>query len=184
MLNNIPLIGWQDQMSDKQDAQRAARRLRSTLNRRLRLSYTFSEPAKWPLKRPATNYEWAHILRVMIIRRVPKMRPIHRGRLIQYVRNDLQAASDRGRIYVDSSFTRMRMAKTELDRLIGHQTLRTAPSMEDPEMGYSDAAIYRTEYTEGWIDRVPVVVQAVVDFLPTSNVLDMMLKALLDEEGS
>jgi len=163
---------------------RAARRLRSAINRRLNLKHTYKEPPNWPLKRAATNYEWAHIIRVMIIRRVPKMLPIHRGRLLQYVRSDLQAASDRGRIYVDNSFSRMRMAKTELDRLIGQETLRTAPLMEDIEMGYSDAAIYRTEHTQGWIDRVPVVVQAVVDFLPTSNVLDMMLKALLDEEVS
>jgi len=173
-----PLIDWRKDLN----AKRAARQKRMTINRRLKLNYTGKEPAGWPLKRPATNIEWAHVLRVMIVRRVPKTQPIHRGRLLQYVRGDLQAASDRGRIYVDDSFSCMRMASKDLDRLIGQKTLRDAPSMKDSEMGYEDCAIYQTEHTQGWLDRVPVVVQAVVRFLPMSSVLDMMLKALLDDD--
>jgi len=153
------------------------------VNRRLRLVYTYKEPVGWPLTRAATNYEWAHVLRMMIVRRVPKTLPIHRGRLIEYVKSDLQSASDLGRIYVDDSFSCMRMVAKDIDRLIGQQTLRTAPDrMDDPEMGYDDWPIYRTPDTQGWEDRVPVVVRTVVDFLPTSNVLDLLLQALLDDD--
>lgn len=143
------------------------------------------EPAGWPLTRPATRYEWSHVLRAMIVRRVPESGPIHKGKLIGYVHADLQAASDAGRIYVTSDFYAMRSVPAELDRLLGKaNVLKAAPRMKDPEMPFEDEAIYRTEHTPVWLSRVPKVVQAVVDFLPTTSVLDLMVQALIDAPGS
>jgi hypothetical protein len=156
---------------------------RSPYSVRLRLAYVRKEPEGWPLKRPATPAEWAHAQKVMIMRRVPKMGPIHRDKLIGYVSSDLMAASDAGRIYVDSNFMAMRNLGLELERMcVKDETLRSAPVMEDPEMPRPAPAIYRTEYADGWLQRVPVVVSAIVDFLPTTSLLDMMVQALIDDD--
>jgi len=150
---------------------------------RLRLTYQRKEPDGWPLKRPATPAEWAHVVKVMIMRRVPKSGPIHRTKLVRYVSGDLLAASDADRIYVDANFMSMRNVRLLVDRMCGgDKTLRVAPRIEDPEMDSPDRAIYRSEYADGWLKRVPVTVSAVVDFLPVTSVLDMMVQALIDDD--
>jgi hypothetical protein len=146
-----------------------------------KLVYTRTEPEGWPLTRPCSKQEWSHILRVMIVRRVPESGPIHRGKLIGYVHGDLSAASDAGRIYVDQFFQMMRSVNAELDRLITkNHILKTAPRMTDPEMPFPDEAIYRDSHASTWLKRVPRTVQAVVDFLPTTSVLDLLVQSLLD----
>lgn len=170
-------------------AEQAARRAKiSEYYRKVstpRLSYErSSEPEGWPLTRPATRYEWSHVLRVMIVRRVPESGPIHKGKLVGYVHSDLAAASDAGKIYVTSDFVAMRSVMAEIDRLIGKTfVLKAAPRMTDPEMPFEDEAIYRTEHAAEWLSRVPKVVQVVVDFLPTTSVLDLMVQALIDAPG-
>lgn len=163
----------------------ARRRIRFNTKRRLPLTYVREEPKGWPLTRPATRQEWAHVLRVMIMRRIPLRGPIHRTKLIRYVSGDLEAASAAGRIYVDQEFMEMRMVYSELNRMIAKaKIVRTAPMMDDPEMASPDLAIYRTEYADRWLSLVPVTVKAVVDYLPTTNVLDLMVQALVDDDGS
>lgn len=145
------------------------------------LKPTRDEPEGWPLTRPATVTEWSHILRLMIVRRVPESGPIHKDRLIGYVNEDLQAASDAGRIYVDQYFRYMRSVYAEFDRLVAKlKILKTAPRMKDPDMPFEAEAVYRTERTSIWLSRVPRVVQVVVDFLPTTSALDLMVQALID----
>jgi len=150
--------------------------------RRLSLKYAREEPDGWPLVRPATPPEWAHALRVMIMRRIPKHGPIHKTKLIRYVSADIEAASDAGKIYVNAEFTEMRMVYYELKRMCNARIIRTAPIMDDPEMALAAPAIYRTEYTGRWIDLVPVTVEAVVNYLPVTNILDMMVQALIDDD--
>jgi len=162
-----------------------AKRSRFNPKKRLRLVYVKGEPPGWPLKRPATRPEWAHVLRIMIMRRIPKSGPIHRTKLIQYVSADLLAASDAGKIYVDHDFSEMRMVYTELERLVAQaKIVRSDPHMDDPEMARPDYAIYRTENADRWLSLIPVTVRAVVDYLPTTNVLDLMVQALLDDGES
>lgn len=159
-----------------------ANRSRFNPKKRLRLTYVRTEPPGWPLKRPATRPEWVHVLRIMIMRRIPKSGPIHRTKLIRYVSADLLAASDAGKLYIDTDFSEMRMVYTELERLEGQaKIVRSAPRMHDPEMARADFAIYRTENADRWLSLIPVTVRAVVDYLPTTNVLDLMVQALLDD---
>ena len=169
------------------DAQQAAKWRNSFLvNARIKLNYVRDkEPAGWPLTRPASAVEWSHVLRVMIMRRVPESGPIHRARLIKYVTDDLASASDAGRLYVDQYFSQMRAVLGEVNRLIESTgILKSAPYMVDPEIPYPDVAIYRTERAVDWLGRVPRVIQAVVDYLPTTSVLDMVVQALIDAPES
>jgi len=123
------------------------------------------------------------VLKVMIMRRVPKSGPIHQIKLIRYVSEDLLAASAAGKIYVDNDFVEMRRVMGVFENMCGRdRTLRTAPFMEDPDMAYEAPAVYRTDAADRWLERVPVVVMAVVNQLPTTSVLDMMVQALLDDE--
>jgi hypothetical protein len=152
---------------------------------RQRLSLTYvrgKEPNGWPLTRPATRVEWAHVLRVMIMRRIPRGGPIHHTKLIRYVSADVQAASDAGKIYVEADFEEMRMAYSELKRMVAAQIVRMAPRMQDPEMPGWAPAVYRTENAERWLNLVPAVIKAVVDFLPTTSVLDLMVQSLVDAD--
>ncbi|MGE3483694.1 MAG: hypothetical protein AB7L09_03060 [Nitrospira sp.] len=147
-----------------------------------KLNYERSrEPDGWPLTRPASKDEWSHVLRVMIVRRIPETVPIHRGKLIGYVHADLEAASNAGRLYVDSFFVAMRSVHAELSRLVHHyNVVKTAPNMSDPDMPWPDEAVYRTERTDLWLSRVPKLVQVVVDYLPTTSALDLLVQALYD----
>jgi len=152
--------------------------------KRLRLTYVRGkdEPSGWPLTRPATRVEWAHVLRVMIMRRIPKSGPIHYIKLVRYVSADLQAASDAGKIYVEADFEEMRMVYTEMKRMVADQIVQMGPRMHDPEMGALAPAIFRTENAERWLDLIPAVIKAMVDFLPTTSVLDLMVQSLLDAD--
>jgi len=121
----------------------------------------------------------------MVMRRVPKVDPIHLHKLIKHVRADLQAASDAGKIYVEPGFLGMRGVHVEIERLtLNSKVLRSEGSMEDSDMDRRAPAIYRTEYASRWLAHVPVTVQAVVDFLPITSVLDMMVQALEDDDGT
>jgi len=111
------------------------------------------------------------------------MGPIHRIKLIRYVSNDVQAASSAGKLYVDANFSEMRMVYSELRRMIGNaKIVRLAPSMADPVMAKSAAAVYRTDAAERWLGLIPVTVNAVVDYLPITDVLDLMVQALIDDD--
>ena len=145
-------------------------------------SYVYDvEPPGWPLTRPASALEWSHVLRVMLVRRVPLHGPIHRLKLINFVAADLVAASKAGRIYVDNYFTQMKPINVELSQLIDRaDVLRHAPVMHDPDMPYPAQAIYRTDRTNTWLGHVPKVVKAVVDYLPTTSALDLLVQALID----
>jgi len=171
-----------DELKEARD--QAAGKSRFNPDKNLRLTYVREEPKGWPLTRPATPAEWAHVLKVMIMRRVPRHEPIHRTKLIQYVSGDLVSASSAGRLYMGPESWGMRSVHLVLDRqMIGKdKILRTAPTMDDPEMAWSAPAIYRTEHADGWLGRVPVTVNALVDFLPVTNVLDLIVQALLDDE--
>ena len=170
-----------ESLNQAKNQTQARRRFRS--RRYITLKYVTEEPEGWPLTRPPTKYEWAHVVKAMIMRRTPKHGPIHRGRLVQYVTADLETASEAGLLYVDKDFQAMRQVSRLLDSMCEKdQTLRTVPIMEDDEMGYPDQGIYRTEHAEGWVNRVPLVVRVVTDFLPTTSALDLMVQALIDSE--
>jgi len=170
-----------DSLNEARDQTVARRRFNA--RRYITFKFVRQEPEGWPLTRPATNYEWAHVIKAMIMRRVPKTGPIHRAKLVQYVTSDLELASESEKIYVDGQFQALRQINKVLSEMCGKdKTLRTAPLMEDPEMPFSDHAIYRTEYADGWTSRIPRTIQAIVDYLPTTSVLDLMVQALFDEE--
>lgn len=173
-------------IDDIREAQRkAANRLHFKYKKPIDLSYALDEPDGWPLTRPLTRIEWSHALKAMIMRRVPKIQPIHKVKLIHLVTEDLLAASRSGRIYVDADFVAMRRVYIVLDQMIGKdRTLRTADRMDDPGMRFRAPAVYRTEHAEGWLGRVPVTVQAVMDYLPTTNALDLLVQALVDDGTS
>jgi hypothetical protein len=147
------------------------------------LKYVTKEPERWPLTRPATSYEWAHVLKVMIMRRVPKKRGVHRDRLFEFVNADLMLSSDSGRFYVDADFQAFRRVDRELDRMIcKDRTLINQEYAVDTELGSEAPLIYRTDYSAEWSSLVPVAVQAIVEFLPTANLLDLMVSAIDDED--
>lgn len=149
----------------------------------LRLKYVHTEPVGWPLTRPATRQEWAHVIKAMIMRRVPVMQPIHKLKLLHYVAGDITSASDGGRLYVDPDFTEMRRIYILAEQMVRKdRTLRFAGEMLDPEWRFRAPAVYRTEHAKDWLTRVPAVVNAVLDYLPTTNALDLMVQALLDAE--
>jgi hypothetical protein len=159
---------------------------RSNFNPRkpIKLDYERDEPEGWPLTRPATRIEWAHVIKAMIMRRVPVVGPIHRDKLNRYVTSDLQAASAARRLYVTSDFEEMRRVYILLGVMISRdKTLRIAGLIKDPEMHRAAPAVYRTDYAEGWLKRVPAIVSAVVDYLPVTDVLDLMVRALFDQEA-
>jgi len=157
---------------------------RSNFNSRkpIKLTYEREEPKGWPLTRPATRIEWAHVIKTMIMRRVPVVGPIHRDKLCRYVTADLQAASAAERLYVSSDFEEMRRVYILLGVMIKDKTLRTAGHIKDSEMHRSAPAIYRTDYAKGWLERVPATVSAVVDYLPVTDVLDLLVRVLFDQE--
>lgn len=116
------------------------------------------------------------------MRRIPKYGSIHVVKLIHYVSDDILAASVAGRIYVDPYFTKMRQVYGEFSRMVKAKTVRIDPGMQDPEMIRDVPAASRTDYTEQWLSLIPATVKAVVDYLPVTNVLDLMVQALVDDD--
>lgn len=149
------------------------------------LRYVREEPDGWPLTRPATRLEWAHALKALIMRRVPATGTIHKAKLIMLAQRDLISASDKGKLYVGPDFSGMRRLYILADIMIRRDgTLGTGlTKIEDPEMRRHDYPVYRTGHAEGWLKRIPVTVQALVDYLPTTNPLDLLVQALVDEES-
>lgn len=139
------------------------------------------EPDRWPLTRPGTSAEWDHVMKVMVVRRVPKYGPIDRIELMHLVDEDIKTASARGLIYVDSDFIALSHPSSVINKMCSRdKTLRAIGTVK--ENGLISSVIYRTEITDRWIGLVPVAVQAIVNFLPTTNLLDMMVQSLNDDE--
>lgn len=140
------------------------------------------EPDGWPLVRPATASEWEHVLKAMIVRRVPKTRRIHKYKLIEAVESDIRAASDAGRIYVDAERAFVNVDGV-LMKLVRDRVLGTAfEDIVDPTYIYPARPIFRTDYTGEWERLIPVTVRAIVGFMPTVDLLDLLVDALSDDE--
>lgn len=147
--------------------------------RSTKLTNAIKEPRGWPLTRPVTPAEWQHVIKVMVVRRVPKTSPVNRGKLVGHVTADVTTASDAGRIYVASDFSGFCNASTVLAKLVNDKVLRTAA---DSDEDGGPSSIYRTENTSEWEKLIPAVVRAVVDYMPVTDVLDLMVDALNDSE--
>jgi hypothetical protein len=142
------------------------------------------EPRGWPLKRRLATNEWMQVVKAMVLRRVPESRSISERGLNEFVRDDIQATIESGRLYVDE-FDRMRhvyagktITQLVRDRLIRRGVvgyLETAPSV-------AVYHIFRTDTTQEYLDMLPRHIVAVLDFFPVTNELEFLASLLPDDE--
>lgn len=147
-------------------------------SRYINFNIASKEPSGWPLTRPLTPEEWKHVVKAMMVRRVPKTQSFSRDKLLSVTMNDIRAASDAGRIYaaIESNWIN---TGNVLAQLAKDGVLKTAL--------YQEASVtvlhaYRTDYTDEWVSLVPVTVKAALNFMPVTDVLDLLVDALNDAE--
>lgn len=142
------------------------------------------EPRNWPLTRRATTEEWNHVVKAMIVRQVPKTRPISRRQLLDIVREDLLTASESGRIYVGPDFSKFINTVDLMHKLMHDKILRSGMGQAPPgSPTVGVISVFRTEFTEGWEKLIPKTVEAILRTMPTNNVLDLLVDALIDGES-
>jgi len=146
-----------------------------------------SASKKWPLKRPITTKEWNQIIKALIVRRVPTRLPIPREILVGFVRDDLRAAiskvhldGHRGPLYVygDREYIDMKIVDLVQDKRLAFKI------MDLDEKGEAVMGVYCTDRTQEIIDYLPKSLQAVLDYLPVTNLVSWLAYEVADGEES
>jgi hypothetical protein len=149
-------------------------------SRYINFNIATKEPTGWPLTRPLTLEEWKHVVKAMMVRRVPKTQSFSRDKLLSVTMNDIRAASDAGRIYAANDSNWVNTGNV-LAQLAKDGVLKTAFYQE--ASGPSTRPVlhaYRTDCTEEWEGLVPLTVKAALNFMPVTDVLDLLVDALND----
>lgn len=153
-------------------------------SRYIELPKSSTEPPNWPLTRRATSNEWWHVVKAVFVRRVPKTQPICRRKLLTVVADDLRVAASSGRIYVDADVSGFVNTSDVLGKLVVDKVLRFGMSESNAEDGKPGVySVFRTEFTDEWERLIPKTVKAILAIMPSTDVLDMLVDALIDDES-
>lgn len=132
------------------------------------------EPKGWPLKRPLTDVEWRQVQKALVVRRVSEGRSISKQKLIGFVQDDLEAAREGNKIYVEANpYAGNVYAGSVIEELIRHEILR------EGVVGFDHRAqevkhIFRTEQADVFMGLLPKHIEAVLNFMPVTNELELL----------
>jgi len=163
-----------------------------------------NEPTGWPLKRPLTNEEWNQIIKAMVLRRVPEFRSISHEDLNRFVDDDVHAAFDAERVFTDRParhvYIPSLIKNLMTDGLLREGVVEVRHEEPHPPLSQFDLVdtlisgrltaysspkprgeirhVFRTDTTQMFLDLLPRHVEAVLNYLPATNVMDWMASML------
>ena len=128
-------------------------------------------PAHWPLKRPINDREWKHVLKAMILRRIPTNTPIPEDELARFVNEDMKAAipllvTEKGfHGWLGEDYLKRKFVLLAQDGRLHLAKMGT----DEEKDGRAVLGVYRTETTQRFLDELPLILRKVLDILPITN---------------
>lgn len=173
---HVSFYPWVGYHSECERSTKSSPKLRGgdVLSRSRYVSYkkAQTEPNGWPLNRRATTEEWRHVLKAKLVQRVPKTRSVPGQKLLAVVRDDIAAADLVGKIYLGPDSENYIDIRAVLNNLIN-----------DKVLGLTAEEIVRTDFTDEWEKLIPATVRSVLNFFPVTDILDLLVDALIDDES-
>lgn len=141
------------------------------------------EPKGWPLNRPITTTEWAQVLKLMALRRLPEGRSMARRTLEKYLQDDISATLESGKLYLEPTKFPAAYAPNIVSTLIRDGILREGMVGYDPlRPSIPVMHLFRSDTTGEYLSLVPKHIDAVLNFFPVTNELELL--ASLFSDGS
>lgn len=138
----------------------------------------------WPLKRPMTNKEFNHLVKIFIIRRIPDEGSIEMTQLKKLVGDDMKIAVPKLQLEEPARYTEFKnyvlYVEIAVERMVDSGWLDFV-QMEllewekplDFELGWK-RGVSKTERTDDFVKYLPITVKRVMEILPTANVTQLI----------